>query len=164
MVTNNVGIFLYRDDTQETDIEYLTDPKSSANNVNQSSINGDPIPIWYSNQALLPGTIATQEIGPAPDTYTEFHEYRIDWSDKQTAFYIDNELQKRLTQNVPDKSGPWIWNNWANGDIGKQRSTNLHCILTTTGWSCGPPVEDSFFKIKNITMYYNTDNSDPAKR
>lgn len=113
---------MYRDDTQETDIEFLTDPKSSANNVNQSSIDGDPIPIWYSNQALISGTQATQEIGPAPATFTEFHEYRIDWSTTQTSFYVDGKLQKRLNQNIPNKSGPWIWNNWANGDIGRYPS------------------------------------------
>ena len=86
--------------------------------MNQSSINGDPIPIWYSNQALRPGTSATQEIGAAPESVPTYHEYRIDWIKDRTAFYIDGKLQKTFRSNVPNRSGPWIWNNWSNGDIG----------------------------------------------
>lgn len=110
------GNFFYLDDTQETDIEYLTDPYSAANNLHTDSAGGDPIPLWYSNQAARSGSGASQKTGPAPWDVTAVHEYRIDWTPSFTAFYVDGELQHKLTANVPNKPGSWVWNNWANGD------------------------------------------------
>ncbi|KAK5942536.1 hypothetical protein PMZ80_005101 [Knufia obscura] len=137
------GIFFYLDDSQECDIEYLTDPNSQSNNIDTQSSQGAPIPLWYSNQAIKSGTPATQATGPAPYDVTAVHEYRIDWTKDFTAFYLDGQLQKKYTTNIPNKPGSWIWNNWANGDY---------------GWSAGPPTQDNVFMIQNITMYYNTAN------
>ncbi|KAK5062898.1 hypothetical protein LTR84_004974 [Exophiala bonariae] len=132
------GIFFYRNDQQETDIEYLTDPRSLSNNGVD-----EPVPMWYSNQRVNPEEgPTTQGTGPAPfDATSKFHEYRIDWTADFTAFYIDGVEQKRFTDNIPSIPGPWVWNNWANGD---------------RGWSYGPPENDNEFKIKSIVMYYNT--------
>ncbi|KAK5086815.1 hypothetical protein LTR05_003983 [Lithohypha guttulata] len=136
------GIFFYKNDQQETDIEYLTDRESLGNNINTTTRDySNPIPIWYSNQAVTQGAKATQEIGPPPWDVTAVHEYRIDWTKQFTAFYLDGNLQKRYTTNIPTVPGYWIWNNWANGD---------------KAWSSGPPKEDNIFKILSITMYYNT--------
>lgn len=136
-----IGMFFYLDDTQECDIEYLTDPNSQANNIYAKSSDGAPIPLWYSNQALRTTVKATNGVGPAPWDVTAVHEYRIDWTKNFTAFYLDGVLQKKYTTNVPTKPGSWIWNNWANGD---------------PSWSVGPPTQDNIMKIQNITMYYNT--------
>lgn len=121
------GIFLYESDSQETDIEYLTDPSSQSNNVldkNISCSTGDPIPIWYSNQATKLGGLATHDIGPAPQDVTAPHVYRIDWTKKHTVYWIDGVKQKTFTTNVPSKPGPWVWNNWANGDSGELYSSS----------------------------------------
>lgn len=142
-LTPPLGIFFYLDDTQEIDIEYLTDPISQANNIHQSSSSGAPIPLWYSNQALRSGQKPTNGVSLAPWDVTAVHEYRIDWTKDFTAFYLDGQLQKKYTTNVPTKPGSWIWNNWANGD---------------PTWSVGPPKQDNIMKIQNITMYYNTAN------
>lgn len=111
-------MFFYSNDQQETDIEYLTDARSLSNNG-----PGDPIPLWYSNQRVDPTQgPATQETGQAPfDATSRFHEYRIDWTAEFTAFYIDGEFQKMFTENIPSVPGPWVWNNWANGDRGELR-------------------------------------------
>lgn len=137
------GIFFYLDDTQECDIEYLTDPSSQANKIYQSPSNGAPVPLWYSNQAIRSGQKSTNGVGSAPLDVTVLHEYRIDWTKNFTAFYLDGALQKKYTTNVPNKPGSWIWNNWANGD---------------SSWSMGPPKEDNIMKIQSIVMYYNTSN------
>ncbi|KIW63333.1 hypothetical protein PV04_10187 [Phialophora macrospora] len=132
------GLFFYKSDTQETDIEYLTDPSSLSNPG-----PGVPVPMWYTNQAVDPQRMAkTYQNGNAPtDCTTEVHEYRLDWTRDFTAFYIDGVLQKKFWVNVPSVPGTWVWNNWANGD---------------KGWSVGPPARDNVLRIQSITMYYNT--------
>ncbi|OAP55906.1 hypothetical protein AYL99_10058 [Fonsecaea erecta] len=132
------GIFFYKNDTQECDIEYVTDPTSLSNNGPNA-----PIPLWYTNQAVDPTKMDKScESGPAPsDCTTRAHEYRIDWTADYTAFYIDGVCQKNFTNNIPNVPGQLVWNNWANGD---------------KGWSVGPPNHDSVFKIQRIAMYYDT--------
>lgn len=95
------------------------------------------IPLWYSNQAIKANGQATQSTGPAPWDITAVHEYRIDWTKDFTAFYLDGVLQRKYTDNIPTKPGYWIWNNWANGDIGestylRRRKAN---IIRLVGWS-----------------------------
>ncbi|ERF69253.1 hypothetical protein EPUS_09070 [Endocarpon pusillum Z07020] len=130
------GMFLYKNDNQETDIEYLSDPKSLSNNG-----VGAPIPLHYTNQASMAGKDATYSTGPGyDDITTTIHEYRLDWVPGRTSFYLDGVLQKSFTTNVPTQAGPWLWNHWTNGD---------------EGWSVGPPAVDSLFRIRDIVMYYN---------
>ena len=101
----------------------MTDPESEANNIKgHCSRTGQPIPLWYVNQGIGCESGATRQIGPAPkDATTNVHEYRIDWTGSYTAFYVDSVLQKAYVRNVPNKPGPWVWNNWANGDRCKYR-------------------------------------------
>jgi beta-glucanase (GH16 family) len=102
-------MFSYKSDSQEQDIEYLSDPNSTSNPGDGSR------PMHYTNQATDGNpehkTIAT---GPSPsDATTAFHEYRIDWIPGSTMYYLDGVLQKTMTTNVPTQGGSWIWNNWA---------------------------------------------------
>lgn len=128
------GSFFYKSDTQETDIEFLSDPASKAN-------TGGKAQLHYTNQPTNGGSSTTAAMAAPADVGTAEHEYRIDWTSGYTAFYIDGALQKKHTQNVPSVAGTWLWNNWVNGDI---------------QWSYGPPKKDSVMKIKSIVMYYNT--------
>lgn len=129
------GIFFFRSDNGELDIEWLSDPKSLSNDD-----PGKALPIHYTNQPLVPGDKPTYVKGPAPKDVTAVHQYRIDWIPGRGQYFIDGVLQKTLTENVPSEPGAWMWNNWANGD---------------NGWSVGPPATDSIMKIKRIEMYYN---------
>lgn len=130
------GMFLYKNDNQETDIEFLSDPKSLSNNG-----VGAPMLLHYTNQASMAGKDATYSTGPGHDDITTtIHEYRLDWVPGRTSFYLDGVLQKSFTTNVPTQAGPWLWNHWTNGD---------------EGWSVGPPAVDSLFRIRDIVMYYN---------
>ncbi|KAM0239565.1 hypothetical protein ACHAP5_008211 [Fusarium lateritium] len=129
------GMFFYQSDSQETDIEWLSDPKSESNYggvrrlwLTNQDRDGDGEP---SHKAVLP---------PSNPTSTE-HEYRIDWTANLVTFYVDGVKQWSTKKDVPNVAGPWIWNNWSNGD---------------KGWSAGPPKQNAVFKIKKIEMYYNT--------
>jgi beta-glucanase (GH16 family) len=71
----------------------------------------------YTNQATQPENADTTASGPAPNNCTsELHEYRVDWTEKYTAFYLDGVLQKKFMTDVPSQPGRWMWNNWANGN------------------------------------------------
>lgn len=100
------GFFFYKNDNQEIDIEYLTDPNSEA--------NGGKTPVLYfTNQATVSGGLETDTTSPAPSTATTAqHEYRVDWTSEATTFYVDGVLQDTFTTNVPSDPGSWVWNNW----------------------------------------------------
>ncbi|KAI9829639.1 MAG: hypothetical protein M1826_005529 [Phylliscum demangeonii] len=134
------GMFFYFNDTQEMDIEFLSDPQSKSNPVDGST------PMHYTNQAVDGNrTHETYATWPSPaDATSAAHEYRIDWIKGKTIYYLDGVLQKTFTTNVPTVPGTWIWNNWANGD---------------PGWTGNPPATDNVFKISKIVMYYNTSST-----
>lgn len=144
MLLTITGLFFYKSDQQEVDIEYVSDPTSLSNPG-----CGKPPILYFTNQATQVEGQPTEAVVEAPQDVTEFHEYRIDWCPFKTKFYIDGKLQAGLLTNVPTQPGQWMWNNWSNGD---------------PGWSCGPPAKDNIMKIKKITMYYNLaeDLGDPG--
>lgn len=128
------GSFFYKSDTQEVDIEYLSDPNSTANTGGQPAIH-------WTNQPTNGGSSTTSLTRAPSDVDTVEHEYRIDWTSEFTTFYLDGVLQEKYTVNVPSNPGTWLWNNWANGD---------------PTWSVGPPAQDSVMKVSKIEMYYNS--------
>jgi len=128
------GMFFYKNDEQEIDIEWLSDPSSQSN-------HGTP-QLWFTNQdANQDGKSTNTHMDPPSNSFNTEHEYRIDWTEGSVAFFIDGVQKWQTTEDVPTEPGSWIWNNWANGD---------------KGWTAGPPTEDAIFKIKEIQMYYNT--------
>ncbi|MCJ1446045.1 MAG: hypothetical protein MMC23_006550 [Stictis urceolatum] len=128
------GMFFYKSDTQESDIEWVSDPSSQSNQGTAQ--------IWFTNQdANGDGQTTHTSVAPPSDATEAEHEYRLDWTEGNVKFFIDGEQKWETSEDVPSTPGTWLWNNWSNGDI---------------GWSAGPPAEDSIFKIKSITMDYNT--------
>ena len=95
-----IGMFFYESDSQETDIEWLSDPKSQSNEdgvrhlwfTNQDN-DGDGQP---SHKAVLP---------PSNPTTTE-HEYRIDWTKGLVQFYVDGVKMWSTKKDVPSVPGP----------------------------------------------------------
>ena len=126
------GVFFYKSDNQEIDIEYVTDSTSLSNPQ-----DGQPPVMMYINQPIQPGGQASQAFAKAHKDIGLAHEYRIDWIPGECGFYVDGKLQATLTSNVPTEPGQWIWNNWFSGDK----------IFT-----CGPPAVDCLLRIKKITM------------
>ena len=105
-------MFLYESDNQEVDIEFLSSPESQSNIDAGYSSSGA---LWYTNQALVPGTPSTHETSDAPsDAFSTVHNYRIDWNSSASTFYVDGEFKYQFTTNVPTSTdGRWLWNNWS---------------------------------------------------
>lgn len=128
------GMFFYKSNDQETDIEWLSDPTSGS--------NGGTRKIFLTNQdANGDGAKTFTAIEPPADATSAEHEYRLDWTEGRVQWFIDGVQVFEATEDVPSTPGPWLWNNWSNGD---------------DQWSVGPPAEDAVFRIKKIEMYYNT--------
>ncbi|KAF9872484.1 glycoside hydrolase family 16 protein [Colletotrichum karsti] len=129
------GIFYYASDTQESDIEWLSDPSSLS--------NPGTAQVHFTNQdANGDGQSTTLGVAPPSNPTTTEHEYRFDWTEVFVRYYIDGTLIWETQNDVPSKAGPFILNNWSNGD---------------KGWSVGPPKTAATFKIKDIDMYYDID-------
>ena len=127
-------MFFYKSDTQEIDIEWVSDPTSQSN-------PGVPR-LWFTDQNVNGnGPSTNTNIAPPADATTAEHEYRFDWAPGLVAFYVDGKQEWNTTQNVPSTPGSFILNNWSDGD---------------KGWSAGPPATDAIFKVRNLTMSYNT--------
>ncbi|UPK95868.1 hypothetical protein LCI18_006803 [Fusarium solani-melongenae] len=128
------GMFFYQSDTQEIDIEWLSDPQSQSNAGTRH--------VWFTNQDENgDGKSTYKAVTPPRNPTSTEHEYRVDWTAGLVQFYIDGRRIWQTTQDVPTEPGAWIFNNWSSGD---------------KGWSVGPPVQEAVFKIKQIEMYYNT--------
>ncbi|KAL0942754.1 uncharacterized protein CTRU02_200640 [Colletotrichum truncatum] len=147
VLSNTVGVcngmFFYQSDTQEADIEFLTNPNSDSN-VDAAQAAGHRKGtryIWLSNQAARHGSLKTTYPIPVPATATSAeHEYRLDWIPGMTRFFIDGVQVWNSSRNVPSVAGVWVFNNWSDGD---------------KSWSAGPPGQDAIFKIREIDMYFN---------
>lgn len=130
-------MFFYGDDSQETDIEWISDINSGSNNGYRW--------LWFTNQdSNGDRKLTSKAVNPPANPTTTEHEYRIDWTPGLTVFFVDGVEIWRTTSDTPNIPGPWMWNNWTNGN---------------KGWSVGPPLKESIFKIKKIDMYYNTASS-----
>ncbi|KIY67690.1 glycoside hydrolase family 16 protein [Cylindrobasidium torrendii FP15055 ss-10] len=126
------GIFFYLNDNQETDIELLTTTSLEAS-------DSLPAGYWTTNQALVPGQAASSVNIAFPfDPTEDFHEYRIDWVEGSTTFYVDGEQVNQLTDNVPTEAAPFMFNAWSSGN---------------KGWSAGPPTSDSVTQVRKIELY-----------
>ncbi|KAF6781765.1 glycoside hydrolase family 16 protein [Colletotrichum sojae] len=137
------GMFFYQSDTQETDIEFLSN-RNSASNTDAASDAGAPAGtryLWLSNQAASKRKQKTTKPVPLPANPTSsLHEYRLDLVPGMTRFFIDGKQVWNSTDNVPTVAGVWVFNNWADGD---------------PAWSAGPPKQDAYFRIRSIDMYYS---------
>ncbi|KAM3417473.1 hypothetical protein BST61_g5717 [Cercospora zeina] len=130
------GMFFYHSDSQEIDIEWISDPLSPSNEDGTTRV------MQYTNQGKHGTEDAMEVSGVAPqDATEEVHEYRVDWVDGSSRFFVDGEFQREIGGNVPTMGGQWVWNAWSNGD---------------PEFTVGPPKNDAVFKIQQIVMMYNT--------
>ncbi|KIY73010.1 glycoside hydrolase family 16 protein [Cylindrobasidium torrendii FP15055 ss-10] len=126
------GIFFYKNDNQETDIELLTTTSLEAS-------DSVPAGYWTTNQAVVPGGQSTSKnIAFGFNPTDDFHEYRIDWAEGSTTFFVDGTQVNKLTDNVPTEASAFIFNAWSSGD---------------KFWSAGPPTADSVTQIRKIELY-----------
>lgn len=93
------GAFFYKDDNHEVDVEVITG----------NTWKG----VHYTNQkANADAESSTVRMALPSDATAVFQEYRIDWLPGRTDFYLNGQLQKTLSDNVPSTAGSWLWNNW----------------------------------------------------
>jgi len=103
-----VGFFTYYSATEESDIEILTrDPTDRIRYSNQLDFNyktGNDV-VGASTDLALPSTFH----------WTQWLEYRLDWHDGISRWYINDELLLNKTKNVPTHPSGLIVNLWGDG-------------------------------------------------
>lgn len=80
------------------------------------------------------------------DPTTDYHEYRFDWLPGLVTFYIDSVERYRMTTNILDKPGRFMFNHWTDSNA---------------NFSQGPVKENAFLFIKNMTFFFNSTESQP---
>ncbi|KAL9061342.1 MAG: hypothetical protein Q9162_000216 [Coniocarpon cinnabarinum] len=135
------GFFFFGGDNgQEIDIEYLSDPTSVSNTAaaEQDSDSGDTS-LFFTNHEAEGSDNTADATAPIPaDATSTPHEYRIDWTESAVNFFVDDKNVGKLTEYVPKEDGPWIWNNWADGD---------------QAWTVGPPADTAVLQIQKIEIF-----------
>ena len=130
------GMFLYRDDTHESDFEFLTrDGSDYVHMTNQpGNKNGLPVPGATTNLSLI-------------YPYSEWTNYRIDWSPGMTRYFVNGEIVANKTVNVSPLPMYWMMNMWSDG----------------TSWPGVMAVGNSArLDIRWVQIVYNNTNTLPA--
>ncbi|KAH7385796.1 concanavalin A-like lectin/glucanase domain-containing protein [Pyrenochaeta sp. MPI-SDFR-AT-0127] len=125
------GFFTFYDDTNESDIEILTDDPTDQ--------------IRYTNQPAVDkqgNEIQAASVGPTNlPRWDEWQEHRIDWLPKNSYWYLNDKQVAANTYSVPRKSSFLVLNMWSDGG----------------SWSGNMSVGDSAeFQIQWIEMTFNT--------
>ncbi|KAJ5247413.1 hypothetical protein N7468_002396 [Penicillium chermesinum] len=101
------GIFTYRDDSCESDIEMLTsDPTNRIHYTNQpgTDSNGEEMPDASTNMTL-----------PGGARWTDWNDHRLDWTPETSAWYVNGALATTKTYSIPKKASSVILNMWGDG-------------------------------------------------
>ena len=125
------GFFTFYDDSNESDIEILTDdPTDQIRYTNQPSVDKD------GNE------VQAASVGPTDlPRWDDWQTHRIDWLPKNSYWYLNDKQVAANTYSVPRKSSYLVLNMW--GDGGE--------------WSGKMKVGDSAeFHIQWIEMTFNT--------
>ncbi|KAL8735451.1 MAG: hypothetical protein Q9181_002832 [Wetmoreana brouardii] len=133
------AFFWYRNDTQEIDMEFLSQ---------QFNMTAHPVNLVLQSQASVAAgynadkTDAFQVHQLPFDPSGGFHEYRFDWFKDRVDFYADGVLLKTMTgMGVPSDPGHMALSQWSNGD---------------PKWSAGPPAEDAIMTVNYVKGYFNS--------
>lgn len=103
-----LGFFTFESNTQESDIEILTsDPITNIRFSNQPDYDaktGNTVPGASSDIVLPNGAV-----------WTDWHDYRLDWYDGVSRWYVDGEFVLEKTLNVPTEPSGLVLNLWSDG-------------------------------------------------
>lgn len=121
---------------QEADLEILTrDPPAYVQYTNQPSWNSTGDIPQSTRNATLPGGMR----------WTDWADYRMDWTPGSTAWYVNGQLASRITFQAPRDPSQVIFNSWSDGG----------------SWSGNMSVGDqAFLQIRWIDVVYNS--TDPG--
>ena len=127
------ALFFYRNDTQEIDVEYL---------------GQNPDKLYVSYHTLLHNATGSfmdinHYIATYPTLSMDRQQVRFDWTPKSVDFYVNGTLSSSLygEAQVPSTPGRIMLDHWSSGD---------------KDWSGGPPLQDVFFTVKSLEMFFNS--------
>lgn len=123
------GLFYYKNDTSEIDVEYLSGKPGPA--ALQYSVKPQQ---YLLNGAASKTTLATDTIN---DTSVP-SDWRFVWKPEAVTFGTKGE--KVITMNVPSAPGKIMLNHWSDGN---------------PNFSRGPPGRDSTITVKSLQGVYN---------
>ncbi|KAK6352872.1 hypothetical protein TWF696_004873 [Orbilia brochopaga] len=140
------GMFFYKDDNHEIDVEILT------SHIHDATSSQDPGPPKAGLQLTVQPLTADQpskyyKVVPFDkmfDPTSGFHEYRFDWTKSGVRYYVNGKTYSSAAY-IPQTAGQILVNNWSNGD---------------PYWSAGPPGKDAILSIGSIDLYFNV--TDPT--
>ena len=102
------GIFTFYNDTNESDIEILTqDPKTSAEYSNQPTVDADG--------DVIPGSNFNTSMAGENWQWTDWNVYRLDWLPGRSAWYLNGKMAATTSINVPRDESRVIVNMWSDG-------------------------------------------------
>ncbi|KAL9014196.1 MAG: hypothetical protein Q9173_001159 [Seirophora scorigena] len=106
------GIFTYRSDDQESDIEILTrDPDSTMRATNQPGVDAQwrVIPEAFTQLTIsAPGSEAN-------GSWTNWNEYQLDWLPGQSEWYVNGVSKLNKTYGVPTEASNIQVRMWGDG-------------------------------------------------
>ncbi|TLD29301.1 hypothetical protein PspLS_03947 [Pyricularia sp. CBS 133598] len=142
------AFFWYYNDTQEIDMEFLSQEFDASKNI-------FPVNLVLQSRAAAEAGYNAQATGNFKkinlpfDPTREFHEYRMDFLPRRVIFYADGQPLAEMTGDaVPDHPGHLILQHWSNGN---------------TLWSGGPPPRDAVLTVAYVRAYFNS-SSDARKQ
>ncbi|KAF9776500.1 hypothetical protein IL306_005314 [Fusarium sp. DS 682] len=139
------AFFWYFNDTQEIDIEFLSQEFDHDNDTYPINL------VVQSKKSLEAGydaskTSTFKRVNLNFDPTDTFHEYRFDYLPGQVLFYADSKLLSRMKgDDMPSSGGHLILQHWSNGN---------------PLWSGGPPKEDAIVTVSYVKAYFNSSNSE----
>ncbi|KAH9433604.1 hypothetical protein MCOR02_005651 [Pyricularia oryzae] len=142
------AFFWYYNDTQEIDMEFLSQEFDASKNV-------FPVNLVLQSRAAAEAGYNAQATGNFKkinlpfDPAQDFHEYRMDFLPGRVIFYADGQPLAEMTGDaVPDHPGHLILQHWSNGNA---------------LWSGGPPTRDAMLTVAYVRAYFNS-SSDARKQ
>ncbi|KAJ5165875.1 Endo-1-3(4)-beta-glucanase [Penicillium capsulatum] len=103
-----VGIFTYRTQNCESDIEILTsDPLNRVRYANQPDY--DPV-----TDQTIPGASTVADL---PVLWTSWSTHRLDWHADRSRWYVGNILQDSKSYRVPNLASRLVINLWSDGGV-----------------------------------------------
>ena len=159
------GFFTYHDDTSESDIEIPTE--------------GSADEVHYSNQPTTDPDTGVPIDGATFNVSMEAHQptstwnnYRLDWVDGRSAWYMNGAQSADTEVNVPDKESMIILSLWSNGgtfsgrmDVGQDAWFDVQWVelLFNTSASASPDTSGTVCSVES-SLGSPTPNASPCLR
>ncbi|KAM0722164.1 hypothetical protein Q7P37_001605 [Cladosporium fusiforme] len=137
------AFFWYHNDSQEIDVEFLSNKTSSVEFVVHTDEPSD-----YNFGPGSKKSDGSSRFTSIMDFTEDYHEYRFDWLPDRVDYYVDGMLSWTARDRVPHSRGILMLSHWSNGN---------------PGWSGGPPMQDAVITVGYIKAYFNVTSRDEPK-